>query len=241
MQVEVCVDNVRSLQILNNYGLDRIELCSALALDGLTPQPTLVQYAKKHVGAERHVMLRPRSGDFSYNDLEHSEMLSSINLFAEIGIHGVVFGSLTNDRVIDVIKTKEIAALAKAYHLETTFHRAIDMSADYFASIETCIELGVTRILTSGGEKTAMEGVNNLKEAAERYGSDIEIMAGSGISYDNIQSVLKSGVSAVHFSAGKTICEVDHFDVFSKVSLSYNLTDEKKLAALLNYLKQYSA
>lgn len=113
MQVEVCVDNVRSLQILNNYGLDRIELCSALALDGLTPQPTLVQYAKKHVGAERHVMLRPRSGDFSYNDLEHSEMLSSINLFAEIGIHGVVFGSLTNDRVIDVIKTKKLLRLQK--------------------------------------------------------------------------------------------------------------------------------
>jgi copper homeostasis protein len=238
MRIEVCVDNIMSLSELINYKIDRIEICSALGLDGLTPSLALVKYAKEYLNTELHIMLRPRSGNFFYSSLEILEICRTLEEFATIvGIDGVVFGCLTEDLSICVEQAKEIIRYAEGYNLETTFHRAIDMSANYFESIQTCIDLGINRILTSGGKKDVTSGLTTLKKIVSLYGKDIEIMAGSGINIDNIGDVINTGVDALHFSASKIIKHGVNSKVFSESSLSYVCLDREKLETFLTLLE----
>ena len=116
MKVEICIDNIESAKLLIPYSprIDRIELCSSLALDGLSPSPSLVHFCRENLpDIQRHVMIRPRAGDFIYENDYAKVMLDEISMFHKIGIHGIVFGALTIESEIDYEKTKLITEEAK--------------------------------------------------------------------------------------------------------------------------------
>ena len=231
MKVEICLDNIESIDVVAKFPeITRLEICSALNLDGLTPSPYLVQYAKEKSQAQRHVMIRPRAGDLCYNDAEIKMMAQEIKLMYESGAHGVVIGVLDKHSHINVAATKYLTDLAKSYQLEVTFHRAIDMVSDYLASVQICVDLGVDRILTSGGQSKAFMGLNDIAKVVQKYHGQIEIMAGGGVNKDNLVQFKKIGVDAVHFSAAKGKSNVKDESIFSKSSLSYNVTDEHIVA-----------
>jgi copper homeostasis protein len=144
-------------------------------------------------------MIRPRGGDFLYSDEEFQTMLLDIEHARNAGATGVVFGILTADGKVDVERTRQ---LVEASHgMETTFHRAVDMTEDYIAAVEDVITAGCKRILTSGGYDKAIDGIDNIRRAVEIANGRIEIMAGSGVVAANAAQLAAVGVDALHFSA----------------------------------------
>ncbi|WP_192483902.1 MULTISPECIES: copper homeostasis protein CutC [Cysteiniphilum] len=227
MNIEICLDNLESVDVVAKFPeITRLEICSALSLDGLTPAPYLVQYAKEKSMAYRHTMIRPRAGDLCYNEAEIKMMAQEIKLMHESGANGVVIGVLDVNSHINIAATRYLTDLAKSYQLEVTFHRAIDMVPDYLASVQICVDLGINRILTSGGQKKAFMGLDDIAKVVQKYHGQIEIMAGGGVNKDNIPHFKKVGVDAVHFSAASNKSNVKGESVFSKSSLSYNVTNE---------------
>ncbi|WP_119343575.1 copper homeostasis protein CutC [Facilibium subflavum] len=233
MNIEVCVDNTESIDITCDFAIDRLELCSALGLDGLTPSVALVRYAKRHSNASCHAMIRPRAGDFVYNDTDFQLMLDEIHILAACGIDGIVFGCLNQDQTIATDKLSQVMKLAREYRLQTTFHRAIDLTCDYLGSIQCCVDLGVDRILTSGAADKAYRGMRELKKAVDCFSGKIEIMAGSGIHSENVCEIITTGVDAVHFSASHLICKTHEVSAFPASSLTYQVTDVIKLKQLI--------
>ena len=150
-------------------------------------------------GLDLSVMIRPRGGDFLYSDEEFYTMLRDIHYARIAGATGVVFGILTADGKVDVERTR--ALVEASGDMETTFHRAIDMTEDYIAAVEAVIEAGCKRILTSGGYDKAIEGKDNIARAVEISRGRIEIMAGSGVVAANAKELADIGVDALHFSA----------------------------------------
>jgi len=145
------------------------------------------------------VLIRPRTGDFCYNDAEFETIKNDVQQCKELGVHGVVVGFLHQDLTIDFEKTKEIVQLASP--MEVTFHRAFDICADWRNAIEQIIEGGCSRILTSGTYPTAFEGISVLKEIVNQAGDRITILAGSGVNHLNAQEIVsKSGVKEIHSS-----------------------------------------
>ncbi|WP_440993974.1 copper homeostasis protein CutC [Cysteiniphilum litorale] len=227
MNIEICLDNLESVDVVAKFPeITRLEICSALSLDGLTPAPYLVQYAKEKSVARRHTMIRPRAGDLCYNEAEIKMMAQEIKLMHESGADGVVIGVLDANSHINIAATKYLTDLAKSYQLEVTFHRAIDMVPDYLASVQICVGLDIDRILTSGGKNKASMGLEDIAKVVQKYHGQIEIMAGGGVNKDNIPHFKEIGVDAVHFSAASNKSNVQGESIFSKSSLSYNVTNE---------------
>jgi copper homeostasis protein len=154
-------------------------------------------------GIEVSIMIRPRGGDFLYSDEEFRTMLHDIDHAHQAGATGVVFGILTADGKVDIERTKFLVEASKG--MDTTFHRAIDMTQDYLQSVEDIIKTGCTRILTSGGYDKAIEGMDNIAQAVAIASQRIEIMAGSGVASSNALQLAAVGVDALHFSAKKMI------------------------------------
>ena len=148
-------------------------------------------------------MIRPRGGDFLYSDEEFRTMLHDIDHARQAGATGVVFGILTADGKVDIERTKLLVEASKG--METTFHRAIDMTQDYHQAVEDVIKTGCTRILTSGGYDKAVEGMDNSAQAVAIASRRIEIMAGSGVASSNALQLTAIGIDALHFSAKKKI------------------------------------
>ena len=140
-------------------------------------------------GLQLSVMIRPRGGDFLYDDAEFRQMLEEVRFARECGADGVVFGLLTPDGRVDTARTA--ALVAEAGPMQTTFHRAL----------EEIVRAGCTRILTSGGRNTASEGIGDLRALVVRAAGRIEIMAGSGVNPSNVRQLAATGVDALHFSA----------------------------------------
>ena len=232
-QLEVCLDNSVSIDVINQHPIKRIELCSALGLDGLTPTHSLVNYAKKYAKAELHAMVRPRAGDFYYSQKELEQMQAEVHYFGKLGFDGVVFGCLQQNQSLDIDSLTSLIETAKQYQMEITIHRAIDLVPNYFEAIAQCIVLGVTRILTSGHAQTVELGQENLTKAIERYGRDIQIMAGGGVRLNNIVLLKKLGVTHFHTSASREICIGNDFSVFPRGSLAYRCTDDVALAQMV--------
>lgn len=180
-------------------GVDRVELCASPAEGGVTPSLATIEQVARIPNLDLSVMIRPRGGDFLYSDLEFETMLSDIEHARKAGATGVVFGVLTPDGKVDVERTRQLVVAAKG--METTFHRAVDMTEDYAAAIEAVIATGCTRILTSGGYDKAIDGIGNIAEAVRVSNGRIEIMAGSGVVAANAAELANTGVDALHFSA----------------------------------------
>lgn len=199
--VEICCYSVLSCQRAEQAGAHRIELCGGLSEGGITPSLGLIEQVKKTVSIPVFVMIRPRGGDFLYSDSELKTMISDIQWAKKLGADGLVFGCLTPDGKLDDIKNKQLLDASEG--LPVTLHRAFDMCENPFTTLETAAYLGFNRILTSGQQRTAELGLELLQQLCERNDFGIQIMAGRGVSANNIPLFLQAGIREVHLSAQK--------------------------------------
>ena len=203
MKCELCAYSVDACRVAARLGVDRVELCASPAEGGVTPSYATIERVTAIEGLDVSVMIRPRGGDFLYSDDEFRTMLEDIAHARRAGATGVVFGVLTADGRVDVERTRELVKAAEG--METTFHRAVDMAADYRQAIEDVIAAGCSRILTSGSYDKAIDGIENISEAVAVAKGRIEIMAGSGVVAANAAQLAATGVDALHFSAKKMV------------------------------------
>ncbi len=204
-KLEICLENIESIQAAEEAGADRVEFCSDLFEGGLTPSLGMFRVARKHCSIDMNVMIRPRGGDFCYSDLEFETMLENTRIFKEEGANAIVFGILDQNGEIDIVRSKKLIEVARP--LPVTFHRAIDMSNDAIRSMKKLIDLGVDRVLTSGLEPTVMEGIITLKEMIKVAKDDIIVMPGCGINERNfsyIKQTLQAKEYHVYLPEAKT-------------------------------------
>ena len=202
--LEICANSVKSCVEAQKGGAYRVELCAGIPEGGTTPSYGDIILARQLLNIKLNVIIRPRGGDFLYDDLEHKIMLQDIKNAVNLGADGVVFGCLTADGDIDIKRNKEL--IEAAGDLSVTFHRAFDMCKDPFVALEKIIELGFDRILTSGQKPKAAEGVSLLKKLVRKAGDRIIIMPGSGVNAENIAFLAKeTGAKEFHLSARESI------------------------------------
>jgi copper homeostasis protein len=182
-------------------GANRVELCSAMVLGGLTPSLGTLDEARARTRLPMVVMIRPRAGGFCYSAGEFATMRRDAEVAMSHGAEGVVFGVLREGGGVDVERCAALVAVARAAGREAVFHRAFDVVPDPFAALETLIALGVTRILTSGREPTALAGAGLIRQLVERAAGRIDILPGGGIREANVAAVLReTGLRAVHLA-----------------------------------------
>ncbi len=200
MIIEIAVFSLEAAITAVNAGAHRIELCSAPAEGGLTPSAATMRLAKKYVKIPIHVMIRPREGDFCYSEKEFEAMLLDVAAAKVVGMEGIVAGILNPDGTVD---EKRMAILVDAAEpMNVTFHRAFDMTLDQEAALEAIIYAGCARILTSGGQQTAPEGIEKLAHLVKMAGDRISIMPGSGINGSNVKNIaVTTNAKEIHLSA----------------------------------------
>jgi copper homeostasis protein len=204
MLLEICTDSLKSTLIAEKAGADRIELCADLCVGGTTPSAGLISQVKKHLSIPIAVMIRPRSGDFCYNQKELDTMKADILFAKSQGAEGVVFGVLNPGGQINTHAMKIL--IEDARPMEVVCHRAFDMTRDPMTSLNTLIELGVDRLLTSGFSNKVTENIELVKSLVDEAGDRLTIMPGSGINADNIISLAQStGIAEVHLSGKEAI------------------------------------
>jgi copper homeostasis protein len=186
--LEVCVDSADGLAAAIAGGADRIELCSALELGGLTPSPGLMRLAAE-APVPVYAMVRPRPGDFIFGTADMAVMRGEIDAIRQAGLAGVVLGASRAGGALDEAVLGQLAGHAKG--LGMTLHRAVDLVPDFDAAVELAVELGFERILTSGGAAHAAEGMETIGRMIERAAGRVAIMAGSGIRPGNVGVLLE--------------------------------------------------
>ena len=211
--LEVCVDSTASALAAKRGGADRLELCADLIVGGTTPSLTLVQQVRAETGLPVRALLRPRFGDFCYDSYELAQMEQLAAELVEAGADGIVTGVLTPEGALDAGAMQPIYAAARkaaekaGRPVACTLHRAFDVCADPFAALETARSMGLCTILTSGQAASAPQGAALLRQLTERAGKDVEILAGAGVSAQNIPVlVAQTGVRAFHLS-GKQVLQ----------------------------------
>lgn len=199
MKCELCTYTIEACRVAARLGIDRVELCASPSDGGITPSIAAIEQASTIGGIDVSVMIRPRGGDFLYTDDEFKIMMHDIEHARRAGATGVVFGILTPDGKVDMERTRHLVEAAQG--METTFHRAVDMTADYTQAISDIVTTGCTRILTSGGYDKAIDGVEEIAKAIVIASGRIEIMIGSGVTPANALQLATTGADALHFSA----------------------------------------
>lgn len=199
--IEICCGSYEDALNASQGGAQRIELNSALHLGGLTPSLASLKLTKKNTDLKVIAMVRPRGAGFFYNEIEFEVMKEDAQVLLENGADGIAFGCLNKDGSINQKQTKEMIDIIKEYQGEVVFHRAFDCVEDPYVSIELLIELGVDRVLTSGLKPKAMDGKDLIRDLQTKYGSQIEILAGSGMNASNAKEMMdETGISQVHSS-----------------------------------------
>jgi len=202
--VEVCVDSVASAIAAQRGGAARLELCSALVEGGITPSAGLIALTRSAVSIGLHVMIRPRGGDFCYDADEFETMRRDIELAKRLGADGIVIELLDVNGNVDVVRTQQLADEARP--LTATFHRAFDMTVDLFHALDDVCTAGIDRLLTSGGEPTALQGKETILQLVTRARGRIVIMPGSGIQPENARALVDhTGVTEVHVGLRSSI------------------------------------
>ncbi len=235
--IEICCGSYEDA--LNAYrgGAKRIELNSALYLGGLTPSLSSLILTKKNTDLKVIVMIRCRGAGFCYSDEDYEVMKEDCELMLKHGADGIAFGFLKNDFTIDLKRTEEFVRMIKKYNKEAVFHRAFDCTDDPFLAIEQLIELGIDRVLTSGLQAKAMDGISLIRELQEKYGDKIEILAGSGMNASNATYMMKNaGISQIHSSAKswvEDITTVHNYVSYAYNGKQYDVVDEKLVRELV--------
>lgn len=200
VQLEICVDSVESALAAQAGGADRVELCSALFEGGLTPSAGLIRTVRERLKIQVAVMIRPRGGDFCYTDDECGVMERDIAVARELGADVIVLGLLDPEGAVDRERTARL--MKAAGPLPVTFHRAFDMAADPNAALEAVMDLGAARLLTSGQERTAVEGMELIADLVRRAGERLSVMPGGGVTERNLEKILRTtGAREIHGSA----------------------------------------
>jgi copper homeostasis protein len=197
--LEVCAELIASAIAAQEGGAHRIELCANLFEGGTTPSAATIEIARRHLTIDLNVMVRPRGGDFLYSHIDFEIMQRDIEIAKELGANGIVIGLLTADGMIDIPRTQILIETARP--LTVTFHRAFDMVVDPHDALESLIQLGVERVLTSGLEPTALEGAETLANLIQQAANRIIVMPGGGIHERNIAKIVRqTGASELHLS-----------------------------------------
>ncbi len=202
MQIEVCCYSLSDCQAAQQAGANRIELCGGLSDGGLTPSIGLVQLVHQQISLPVWVMVRPRGGDFVYDESEIAVMQADIEAMKKAGVDGLVLGCLNPDGTVDERLTRQLINWASP--LPVTFHRAFDLTSDPFEALEAIIRTEAVRILTSGQQPTAEAGADLLRALVKQAAGRIEIMAGAGINTQNARLLAETGVDALHMSGQQT-------------------------------------
>jgi copper homeostasis protein len=238
--VEICSNSLESARSAEKGGADRIELCAELEVGGVTPSYGTLKQVLKSLSIEVFVLIRPRSGNFTYSDSEFEVMKEDIIWCKEIGCRGIVSGVLNNDNTLDVERTRELIQLSGP--LSFTFHRAFDWVKEPEEALKKLIDMGCSRVLTSGQQPTAYKGIKMLNHLHKYYGNHITLMPGGGINEDNITAFKQAGFPEIHFSASQPIQQLK-----ATVPLAFNAnlyderyvrkTDATKVAELVALVK----
>lgn len=244
--VEVCCGSYEDAWNAFQAGAKRIELNSALHLGGLTPSLATLILTKKNTNLKVITMIRPRGAGFHYTDKEFEVMKADAQIMMENHADGIAFGCLDENGNINISQTKEMIDIVKRYNGEVVFHRAFDCVKDPYSTIEQLIELGVDRVLTSGLENKAIEGKKLIKNLQERYGKDIEILAGSGINASNALEIMKdTGIYQVHSSCKEwindptTACHhVSYSYAENPHELDYDVVSRQLVKQIVNTVKK---
>lgn len=197
--LEICCYSLECAIAAERAGADRIELCAGPAEGGLTPSPGTLLRVRQSVTIPVHPIIRPRGGDFCYTADEFAVMLEDIAFVRDLGYPGLVTGVLNEDAEVDIPRMKKIIQAAQG--MAVTFHRAFDMCANPFKAMDSLADIGVARILTSGQQLTALEGLSLLRELKAHSCAPI-IMAGAGVRLSNLGAFIAGGVDELHSSAG---------------------------------------
>lgn len=202
---EVCANSVESCQAAQAGGANRVELCAGIPEGGTTPSHGDIAVARELLKETRlHVIIRPRSGDFLYSPIEQRIMLKDIDLARKLGADGVVFGCLTAEGDVDLPLMRKLMEAAE--DMSVTFHRAFDVCRNPQQALEDIIGLGCHRILTSGQQPTAEQGIPLLKNLQQQAGGRIILLAGCGVNESNIARIAQeTGIHEFHFSAREQI------------------------------------
>ena len=195
MIVEICANNFQSALNAQEAGADRIELCSELAVGGITPNYGLLKKVSE-LKIPVHVLIRPRSGDFMYSDSEFEVMKQNIALCKQLNCSGVVSGVLKKDMSVDMVRTKALIDFASP--MTFTFHRAFDWTPNPLTTAKKLAEIGVVRILTSGQAVSAIEGLPMLIQLRKTFNGII--LAAGGINLDNVSQFKAHGFEEIHLS-----------------------------------------
>jgi copper homeostasis protein len=242
--VEVCCGSYYDCIQASKGKADRVELNSALYMGGLTPSTASLVLTKKNTNLKVICMARPRGAGFCYEKEYYETLLLDVKTMMEYGADGIAFGCLDGNGNINISQTKEVIDIIKSYgkEKEVVFHRAFDCVSDPFEAIETLIKLCVDRILTSGLEAKAAEGIELLKELQERYGDEIQILAGSGINAKNVKEIMEyTGITQIHSSCkawlkDKTTTKNHVSYAYGNDEYSYDIVDSKLVEELVKII-----
>ena len=234
--LETIAFNIQSCLLAQAAGANRIELCDNPGEGGTTPSYGFIKAARQVLKIDLFPIIRPRGGDFLYNDEEFEMMKTDIQICKDLGCDGVVFGILKEDATVDVGRCKILVQLA--YPMSATFHRAFDRVINADQALEDVIECGFERILTSGFYPTALEGKENLQKLIEQTNERIIIMPGSGIRSSNIKEIADStGAIEFHSSARKMMnSEMKILNSSMNENLQTVIVDVEEIKNMVNIL-----
>jgi len=205
--LEICVEDAQGVAAAISAGADRIELCSALDVGGLTPSAGLMQLAQS-APIPVYAMIRPRAGSFCFDSADAQIMLADIDRTREAGLAGVVLGASLADGHLDTALLRRLIARAKGLGL--TLHRVFDLVPEPLQALDEAVELGFERILTSGGERQAMQALPRLTQLVDHSRGRISIMPGSGVNAGNADAIIAAtGAHEIHASCRAVIAQVE--------------------------------
>lgn len=201
MILEICANSLESALAAQKAGTQRIELCTALSLGGLTPSQGLIEQTRNLLDIPIMVLIRPRSGNFTYSDSEWKVLLKDIEACKKLGVDGIVCGALTKEQRIDKVRTQELLEVSAG--MDFTFHRAFDWTPNPYGALDDLMELQVPRLLTSGQQTNAEKGLPLLEELQKKGQGTIQIMPGGGINSSNAKLFKEAGFTQIHCSASE--------------------------------------
>jgi copper homeostasis protein len=236
IRLEVCVDDAPGLDAAIAGGADRIELCSSLALGGLTPSPGLMRLASQSPVPVR-AMIRPRPGDFVFSERDVETMLADIGAARLAGLDGVVLGVSLPDNRLDEEALGRLADAAGS--MGRTLHRAIDLAPDPEAALDTAMALGFDCVLTSGSAPNVADGIATIGRLVARAGNRIVVMAGGGLRNGSIAPLADVGVRWMHASGGISRAERDTITAFGFGASERRITDAATVRALRETLDAF--
>jgi copper homeostasis protein len=240
MKLEIIGFNIESCIAAQEAGANRIELCAGPGEGGTTPSYAFIKAAREKLQIDLYVMIRPRGGDFLYNDEDFEIMKNDVAICKQLGCDGIVTGILTKDGKVDKKRCKQLIQIA--YPLEATFHRAFDRVSDPFEALEDTIELGFERILTSGLKPKAIESTQLLSQLIKQANERIIIMPGSGVTAENMIRIAEStGATEFHSSAAFIKeSEMKFKNTEMNESLNYVSVNKEQIKKMIRLLEDYN-